>query len=683
MIGRGLFLFSQTKTTTTKTTIPRNISFSSQTISKQNPSYGGFSSPENHFISLIHASKTTHHLKQIHTQIILQNLNQRSHVISQLISSCSPFKSMDYALSIFHNFHNPNAFIFNALIRALSDNTQFESSISHFVLMFRLNVRPDRLTFPFVLKSAASLLTVKLGRALHSGIAKLGLELDSFIRISLVDMYVKFGLLDYSLQLFDETPERNKCANVLLWNVLINGFCRAGDMDTASELFEAMPERNVASWNSLLNGFLRKGDLESARVFFDRMPEKNVVSWTTMIAGFSQNGDNKRALDTFYMMLEEGVRPNDYTVVSALSACARIGALDAGIRIHEYVLSNRFRINRQIGTALVDMYAKCGKIECAKRVFSEIKEKDLLTWSVMILGLAIHGCCEEALRLFDDMKSTGIVPDEVVFLAILTACSHSGLVDQGLCFFNSMRFDYLIEPNVKHYTCIVDLFGRAGQLEEALKFIERMPIEPDFVIWGALFCACSSHKNIQMAEFASERLLQLEPKHPGSYVFLSNIYAGAKRWEDVERVRIAMKDRQIEKPQGWSFIEVGGQIHSFLAGDHSHPRREEIYRKLEELKVRSRAEGYMPDIGWVLHNIEEEEKEDALGSHSEKLALAFGLIGTPSGTAIRIVKNLRICRDCHSMMKCASKISGREIVLRDIKRFHHFRDGACTCGDYW
>ncbi|KAK9287802.1 hypothetical protein L1049_016243 [Liquidambar formosana] len=549
--------------------------------------------------------------------------------------------------------------------------------------MLRLSVRPDRLTFPFVLKSSAALLTGGLGRALHCEIVKFGLELDSFVRVSLVDMYVKVEALGLALQVFEESPEKNKSGSVLLWNVLINGCCKAGDLIKAMELFEAMPERNSGSWNSLINGFMRKGCLDRGMELFHKMPEKNVVSWTTMVTGFSQNGEHEKGLSIFFRMLDEGVRPNDLTVVSALSACAKIGALKTGVGIHTYLSSNGFWLNREIGTALVDMYAKCGNIETASRVFSKTKEKDLLTWSVMIWGWAIHGCFEEALQCFEKMKSTGIKPDGAVFLAILTACSHSGQVKQGLYFFNSMRLDYSIEPTMKHYTLIVDLFGRAGRLHDALSFIQSMPINPDFVIWGALFCACRAHKNIEMAELASERLQQLEPKHSGSYVFLSNIYAGVGRWDDVERVRVTMKSRGVEKDPGWSYIEVDGQVHSFVAGDHSHEHAEEIYLKLEDIKVNARLQGYMPETEWVLHNIEEEEKEDALGSHSEKLALAFGLISTAPGMTIRIVKNLRVCGDCHSLMKYASKMSHTEIVLRDIKRFHHFKDGACSCGDYW
>lgn len=276
-----------------------------------------------------------------------------------------------------------------------------------------------------------------------------------------------------------------------------------------------------------------------------------------------------------------------------------------------------------------------------------------------------------------------IQPDEVVFLAILTACTHAGKVNLGLNFFNSMKFDYSIEPTMKHYALIVDLLGRAGLLKQALRFIERMPVTPDFVIWGALFCACRAHKSIKLAELASKKLLELEPKHPGSYVFLSNVYAAAGRWEDVERVRVLMQNKGIEKDPGWSYIEVEGQVHSFVAGDHIHQDAKDIYLKLEEIVAGAREHGYMPGTEWVLHNIEEEEKEDALGRHSEKLALAFGLLRTYPGMTIRIVKNLRVCGDCHSLMKYASKMSQREIVLRDIKRFHHFKGGVCSCGDYW
>ncbi|XP_043688293.1 pentatricopeptide repeat-containing protein At1g04840-like [Telopea speciosissima] len=679
---RAVPFVSEAKTATAKTIVSRATALYAQSSSETHAN-GDFRPSEKHYISLVHACRTTPQLKQIHAQLFVHNLSQSSRVITQLISTCSLFKSMEYAILIFRHFLDPNSFVFNALIRGLCESSQYQSSIGHFILMLRFNVQPNRLTFPFVLKAVASLVVDGLGGQLHAQTIKYGLELDSFVRISLVDMYVKLRSLDSALQLSDETPERNKLESIILWNILINGCSRTGDLRKARELFDTMPEKNTGSWNSMINGFIKQGDLEQARIFFDRMPAKNVISWTTMISGLSEKGKHELALDLFNRMLREGGRPNDLTIASALSACSKIGALEAGVRIHEYVSRHGFQLNRIVGTALVDMYAKCGKIDCASRVFDETVEKDLLTWSAMVSGWAIHGCSEQALQCFEAMKSTGIHLDEVAFLAVLTACSHSGLVDQGLSIFNSMRHDYFIEPNVKHYTCMVDLYGRASRLEEALSFIRSMPFEPDFVIWGALFCACRLHKNIKMAELASERLLQMEPKHPGSYVFLSNIYAGVGRWEDVERVRITMKNKGIEKPPGWSYIEVAGRVHSFVAGDRAHDCVGEIYAKLEELSARAKAQGYMPNTESVLHNIEEEEKESALGSHSEKLALAYGLISTPLGMTLRIVKNLKVCGDCHSMMKFASEMSQREIILRDIKRFHHFKEGVCSCGDYW
>ncbi|KAK1429110.1 hypothetical protein QVD17_11312 [Tagetes erecta] len=558
------------------------------------------------------------------------------------------------------------------------------TSISYFILMLRSNISPNRLTFPFVLKSTAALQETWLGMEIHSDILKLGLVYDKLVLLYLVDMYVKVGLLDYAHQVFDESPQ---CAtSTLIWNVLINGYCKVGKWVKAMELFEVMPETYGSTWSTLINGLMKAGEVDRAVELWRDVEDKDVVSWTTMINGFSINGQHEKAISMFTQMLEEsGVKPNDQTIVCALLACAKAGALETGRRIHEYVLSNGFSLKKKvIAAALVDMYAKCGSIENATRVFDVAQEKDLRTWSVMIWGCAINGYLDKALDCFNKMKSTGIKPDGVVFLAIITACLHAGNVDKGLCFFDKMKHDYCIEPTMKHYAVIVDLYGRAGRLNEALRFIENMPIDPDFVIWGALFSACRAHKNIQMAEYASEKLLELEPKHPGGYVFLSNVYAGAGKWQDVERVRTIMKNKGVAKDPGWSYIEIHGRVTSFVAGDRFHDRSNEIHLKLDEVTKNARESGYMPETEWVLHNIEEEEKEESLGSHSEKLALAFALIsGGDDLKAIRIVKNLKICGDCHSLMKYASKMTKRDIVVRDIKRFHHFRNGICSCQDYW
>ncbi|XP_060207418.1 pentatricopeptide repeat-containing protein At1g04840-like [Lycium barbarum] len=640
---------------------------------------------ETHLIPLIHTCKNILQIQQIHAQIIHQNLLSDSRIITQLISSASLNKSINYALSIFNCFRGPNLYLFNALIRGLKENSLFEKSILYFRLMLKMGIKPNKLTYPFVLKSLTALCEKRLGSVIHCGVLKMGLEYDVFVRVCLVEMYVKNESFDLALQLFDESPERNKDESVLLWNVVIYGCCRAGWVGKALALFEEMPERNAGSWNTMLSGLLRNGEVDKAMEFFDGMErnEKNVVSWTCVISGLTLNGLHQKALDLFFKMVEEGIKPNGLTTVSALSACAKTGALEAGRKIHDSVMNNGLHLNVAVANALVDMYAKCGCIESASLVFSRLKEKDIRTWSIMIWGWAIHGHVDKALRCFEQMRLAGIKPDGVSFLAVLTGCSHAGHVDQGLQIFDSMQHECSIEPTMKHYAAVVDLLGRAGRFDEALKFIGSMPLEPDYVIWGALFSACRAHKNIEVAKVASEKLLQLEPKHAGSYVFLSNVYARAGRWDDVESVRSSMKNKNVEKNPGWSSMEVDGQLHTFVAGDNAHTRKQEIYSKLEEIIRGAKQQGYVPETEWVLHNIDEEEKEGALGSHSEKLALAFGLISTGPGVIIMIVKNLRVCGDCHSLMKYVSRMSQRVIVLRDIKRFHHFKDGVCSCKDYW
>ncbi|KAJ6751321.1 hypothetical protein OIU85_001817 [Salix viminalis] len=639
---------------------------------------------EAHIISLIHGSKTVLQLHQIHAQIIIHNLSSSSLITTQLISSSSLRKSINHSLAVFNHHQPKNLFTFNALIRGLTTNSHFFNAIFHFKLMLRSGIKPDRLTYPFVLKSMAGLFLKELGMTIHCMVLRCGIEFDSFVRVSLADMYVKVEKLGSAFKVFDESPERfDSGSSALLWNVLIKGCCKAGSMKKAVKLFKAMPMKENVSWSTLIDGFAKNGDMDRAMELFDQMPEKNVVSWTTMVDGFSRNGDCEKALSMFFKMLGEGVKPNAFTVVSALSACAKIGALEAGLRIHKYIKDNGLHLTEALGTALVDMYAKCGDIESASEVFGKTKQKSILTWTVMIWGWAIHGHSEQAIACFKQMMFAGIKPDEVVFLALLTACMHSGQVDIGLNFFDSMRLDYCIEPSMKHYTLIVDMLGRSGQLTEALRFIERMPVNPDFVIWGALFCACRAHKKTKMAKFALKKLRELEPTHTGNYVFLSNAYAALGQWEDAERVRVLMQNRGFHKNSGWSFIEVEGQVHRFVSGDHDHKDAKAICLKLEEIKAGAVKQGCIPGTEWVLHNMEQEEKEDVLGIHGEKLALAFALICTPPRMTIRIVKNLLVCGDCHSLMKYASKMSQREIILRDMKRFHLFKDGSCSCGDHW
>jgi pentatricopeptide repeat protein len=351
--------------------------------------------------------------------------------------------------------------------------------------------------------------------------------------------------------------------------------------------------------------------------------------------------------------------------------------------VHSHALEAGFESDVRVGNALVHMYAKSGSIEDARLVFDRMEERNGITWNAMIGGLAQHGLGHEALELFRKMDADGVKPDECSFVAVLSACSHAGLLDDGHRLFAAMTQDYGIEPTVVHCTCMVDLLGRAGFLEEAKVFICNMPVEPNEATWGALLGACRTYGNVELGELSAKEILKLEPMNPSTYVLLSNIYAAAGKWEEVSMVRSMMQERGIRKEPGRSWIEVDDKIHRFVVGDTSHPEAKQIYAELNRLTERIKAEGYIPDTRLVLENIDEEDKELALCSHSEKLAIAYGLIHMPHGKPIRVYKNLRVCSDCHTATKFISKVTGREIVARDANRFHHFNDGVCSCGDYW
>eukprot|EP01018_Ginkgo_biloba_P031676 Gb_31111 [translate_table: standard] len=435
--------------------------------------------------------------------------------------------------------------------------------------------------------------------------------------------------------------------------------------------------------NTLVNMYAKCGSLVYARRVFDRMPERNVVSWTVMISAYDSRGHAEEALTLFSQMQQTGIQPNEFTFASVLPACADLAALEQGRKIHETIIKSGFHSDVFVASALLDMYAKCGSIEDACHVFDEMPKRNVISWNAMIVGYAMHGCAKEALQLFKQMQHLGTKPDHVTFVGVLSACRHAGLVEDGWQCFHCMSENYHITPAMKHYCCMVDLLGRAGHLDEAHDFIDKMPVKPDADVWGSLLGACRIHTNMELGQHVAERLFELDPKNSAPYVLLSNIYAAAGRWHDMEKVRKLMKDRRVKKNPGCSWIEVNKQVYAFFVGDGSNPQMQEIYAELKGLSGRMKTAGYVPDTRFVLNDLEEEQKEQILFHHSEKLAIAFGLINTPPGTAIRINKNLRVCGDCHSASKFISKIVVREIVIRDTNRFHHFKDGRCSCGDYW
>ena len=426
-----------------------------------------------------------------------------------------------------------------------------------------------------------------------------------------------------------------------------------------------------------------EGGIECARKVFDRTPKTSPVTWSAMISGCVRSGRSNDAVLLFREMQTEKVPPDEVTVITVLSACADLGALDLTKWIGSFVERGRVRKSVPLCNALVDALAKCGDVDGAVAFFESMPERSIVSWTAVIDGLAAHGRGKEAVSLFEAMKDAGIAPDDVAFIGVLTACSHAGLVDEGRGYFDSMRHKFNIVPKIEHYGCMVDLLARAGLVEEAMDFVKAMPIEANPVIWRTLIGACKVHGKLELGERITKDLIDKEPTHGSNYVLLSNVYALTQRWEKKMEIRKTMSDRGIQKVPGCSLLELDGEIFEFVAGDESHPHYKEIYEMVVEIGRELKRAGYIATTSEVLLDIDEEDKEDALHWHSEKLAIAFALLRTPPGTQIRIVKNLRVCADCHSATKFISKVYGREILVRDCSRFHRFEDGVCSCKEFW
>ncbi|KAK8950451.1 Pentatricopeptide repeat-containing protein [Platanthera guangdongensis] len=604
-------------------------------------------------------------------------------VAVKLISAAASHGNPRHADLIFSLLPDPNLAAWNSRLKALADNRLYALALARFnsLLLLRPRLLPDEFSFTSILKCCAALAAASSGEASHAFVVARGIASNLFVANSLVDMYFKFGRPVLARRLFDEMLLKD----VVSWNTLISGFSLRGDVGAARKMFDEMPIRTLVTWSAMISCHAKSGDTSAARHLFDQMPQKNIVVWNAMISGYAQNEKFSDSLKLFRAMLQSrSLRPNPATLVSVLSACAHLGALDSGRWIHSYIDRNAVELTLFLGNALADMYAKCGCIIEARKVFDELHEKDVISWSIIISGLAMFGHAEEAMSAFNEMLHRGTEPpNEITFMGILSACTHSGLVDAGLEYFRLMREEFFIPPTVEHYGCMVDLLSRAGRLNEAEDLIASMTIQPNVIVWGALLGGCRIYKDIERGERVVRRILQLDSEHSGSYVYLSTVYTSVGRLEEAAECRMKMRKKRVTKTPGCSWIEVDHVVYEFFMGDRSNPRSQEIYSRLGELRKKMKLAGYVPNTGVVSHSVGDEEKEDAILMHSEKLALVFGLISTVGGETIRIVKNLRVCDDCHEAFKVISKLEGREIILRDRSRFHQFKHGLCSCNDYW
>ncbi|KAL5708167.1 putative pentatricopeptide repeat-containing protein [Ranunculus cassubicifolius] len=535
-----------------------------------------------------------------------------------------------------------------------------------------------------------------------------------YLGTRLIVFYTKCGSLEDARKVFDEMPERN----VVSWTAMISGYaqrgcyydawvlfnqmlksgtppneftyatvltCRTGswDLDSGRQVHSLIIKTNYESHifvgSSLLDMYAKSGKIHEARGVFEMLPERDVVSCTAIISGYAQLGLDEEALEMFRQLLREGTDVNYVTYTSVLTALSGLAALDHGRQVHNRVLRSQLPNYVVLSNSLIDMYSKCGSLTYARRIFDGMSDRTVSTWNAVLVGYGKHGLGKEVIELFQMMrKEKGVKPDNITYMAVLSGCSHGGLVDEGLAIFNE-----IIRPDLEHYGCVVDLLGRAGRVDKAFEFLEQMPYEPTSAILGSLLGACKTHNNVLVGELVAKKLLETEPTNSANYVILSNLYASSGRWEDKRNMRDLMKGKSVTKEPGRSCIKLGRTVHTFHADEWSHPRKEEVLIKVKELSVKIKEAGFVHDLSSVLHDVDDEQKERMLLSHSEKLAIALGLIDTTPGAPILVVKNLRICVDCHNFAKFVSKLCGREISLRDSNRFHRVVEGLCSCGDYW
>ncbi|MQL86706.1 hypothetical protein Taro_019244, partial [Colocasia esculenta] len=435
--------------------------------------------------------------------------------------------------------------------------------------------------------------------------------------------------------------------------------------------------------NSLIDMYGKCGSFIESRLLFGCASHKDVVTWNVIAMGWTQNDQFEEACTCFWAMRREGIHPDEASFSTALYASAGLAALDQGASVHSQIVKTGFVKNPCVGSSLITMYAKCGDLEHALRVFQEMEgSRSVVSWTAMIKACQQHGRGNQVIDLFEKMLGEGLEPDYITYVCILSACSHNGLVDRGFQYFNSMSEVHGIDPGYEHYACMVDMLGRAGRLVEARALINKMPIAPDASIWGALLGACRNYGSLDMGKEAAYKLFEMEPHNSGNYVLLCSMYVRHGKFKEAEEVRRLMGLNRVRKETSCSWIDVKNRTHVFTVHDRSHHRSNEIYNMLGLLEDLVKKKGYVAELQYAIDGVEEHKEHD-LWYHSERLALAFGLISLPASAPIRIKKNIRTCLDCHMVMKLVSDILKREIILRDTNRFHQFTNGSCSCGDYW
>lgn len=661
--------------------------------------------------------------KVIHAHLIVANRISRNRVIERnsLINHYSKCGDITSARKLFDKMRKRNVVSWGSM---MSGYLQYGYPGEVLELCGNMvrdeKLSPNKYVLPMVLSSCSNCGLLDEGQQCHGYALKSGLVFYQYVKNALVYLYTMCSNLKGAMKILDSSPRSDICT----YNSVLNGLLAQGDMTEAWLVLRRMIEEwECNMWDGVtcvnvfgvcghlkdlilgrqVHGRLLKigldhdlfvgsatvdmygkcGEISSMREVFDGLKAKNEVTWTATLTAYSQNECFEEALKLFLEMERENVVPNEYTFAVLLNSCAAMSALGYGNSLHARVEKVGLKHDIVVGNALIYMASRCGLIEDAHNLFRSMLDRDVISWNLMINGYSYHGLGMEALDVFQQMLIERMRPSYVTFVGVLSACGLLGRVDEGFYYLNHMMRECGIEPGLEHYTCIVGLLGRARRLDEAESFIRSNPIRWDVIAWRTLLNACLVHQNYGLGKKVADILLQINPDDPGACILMSNMHAKAKRWDKVSAVRKLMRERNIKKEPGLSWTEIRNDTHVFVADDSTHVESVQIRKKLKKLLSEIRALGYVPDIVTELHDVEEEQKEDWLGYHSEKLAIAYALMKTPAGSPIRVMKNLRMCDDCHSAARYISKLTNRTIVVRDANRFHQFRDGLCSCADYW
>lgn len=586
--------------------------------------------------------------KQIHSAALRSGFHSVVSVANSLINVYSKARSVYSARKVFNNMKEVDLISWNSMISCCVQSGLGEESVILFIGILCDGLRPDQFTTASVLRACSSLEGgLYVSKQIHVHAIKSGIVADHFVSTALIDVYSRSGKMEEAEILFENKLKFNLAS----WNAMMFGYIMSNDSHKALKLMRMMHESGqradeitlatVAKATSslvalkpgkqihahaiktgfssdlfvnsgILDMYIKCGDMRSAHGIFNGIPAPDDVAWTTMISGCVENGDEGRSLYIYHQMRQSGVQPDEYTFATLVKASSCLTALEQGKQIHADVIKLDCSLDPFVATSLVDMYAKCGNIEDAYCLFRRMVVRNIALWNAMLVGLAQHGNAEEALNLFRVMKSKNVEPDGVTFIGVLTACSHSGLVSEAYEHFSSMQKDYGVEPEIEHYSCLVDALGRAGRVQEAEKLIASMPFEASASMYGALLGACRIKGDTETGKRVAAQLLAMEPSDSSAYVLLSNIYAAANQWDVVSDARTMMKRQKVKKEPGFSWINVKNKVHLFVVDDKSHPQADQIYDNVEDLMKQIGEEGYVPDRGFALVDIEEEEKERSL-----------------------------------------------------------------------